>query len=100
MDVDKRIESAATQAVRQRNYRRARERALTRLAHAHPEEYQKLREEELERDQTEGKTWISIRGRAGGGHNPAGRTSLTPTKDRSNQANSNGAKESYVGGEE
>ena len=99
MDVDKRIESAAAQAVRQRNYRRARERALTRLAHAHPEEYQRLREEELERDQTEGKTWISIRGRADGSHNSAGRTPLASTKVRSNQAISNAAKESYVGGE-
>jgi len=99
MDVDKRIESAAAQAVRQRNYRRARERALTRLARAFPEQYQALREEELARDKAEGKTWISICGRAGDSHNPAGRTPLKSTKDRSKQTNRDNEEDSDLGGE-
>lgn len=98
MEIDKRIESAAAQAVRQRNYRRARERALTRLAHSHPEEYQRLREEELRRDEEEGKTWTSIRGRDGGGTNAAGRTARNASKD-ANRLSYQGQTRNY-GGEE
>jgi len=40
-----RVKAAADQAVRQRNYRRARERALTRLANAFPDIYRAYLEE-------------------------------------------------------
>ena len=97
METEKRLELAAAQAVRHRNYRRARERALTRLAKAHPEEYQKLREEELRRDEEEGKTWIDIRGRSGGGNNPAGRRPRIARATTIRSTDGNGGNEGELG---
>ena len=57
---NKRVESATRIAVGQRNYRRARDRALARLAQVYPDQYQELLEEEKERDELEGKKWTSI----------------------------------------
>jgi hypothetical protein len=57
-----RVKSAADQAVRQRNYRRARERALTRLANTYPDEYKTLLEEEKIADEQMGKKWLDIDG--------------------------------------
>lgn len=57
---NKRVESATRIAVGQRNYRRARDRALARLAQAYPTQYKELLEEEKERDELEGKKWTSI----------------------------------------
>ena len=57
---NKRVVSATQIAVSQRNYRRARSRALTRLAQAYPEQYKQLLEEEKERDEVEGKRWTSL----------------------------------------
>ena len=57
---NKRVASAARLAVGQRNYRRARDRALARLAQAYPTHYKQLVEEERERDELEGKRWTSI----------------------------------------
>jgi hypothetical protein len=57
-----RVKSAADQAVRQRNYRRARERALTRLANIYPDEYKTLLEEEKIADEQMGKKWLDIDG--------------------------------------
>ena len=57
-----RIKAAADQAVRQRNYRRARERALTRLANAFPDIYRAYLEEEKELDENMGKKWLDIDG--------------------------------------
>ena len=57
---NKREQGAFDQAVYVRNYQRARSRALTRLAQAHPEQYKELFEEEKERDELEGKKWTSI----------------------------------------
>ena len=57
---NKRVESAARLAVGQRNYRRARDWALTRLAQAYPNQYKELLEEERERDELEGKKWDSL----------------------------------------
>jgi predicted RNase H-like nuclease (RuvC/YqgF family) len=62
MDNDKRLRGAANQAVRQRNYRRARDRALVRLAHLYPDTYKQLLEMEKKTDEQEGKTWIDIDG--------------------------------------
>ena len=59
---NKRLAAAAKYAVWQRNYRRARERALTRLAQAYPGEYKVYLEEEKENDYTQGKTWIDLDG--------------------------------------
>lgn len=53
----KRLAAAENVAVRSRNYRRARERALTALARLHKEEYLDLLAEEKAKDESEGKRW-------------------------------------------
>jgi len=58
----KRMASAAKAAVYYRNYRRARDRALIKLSHLHPEDYKELLEKEKVSDEQEGKTWIDING--------------------------------------
>jgi len=65
-----RVKAAADQAVRQRNYRRARERALTRLANDYPDLYRSYLEEEKMADEKMGKKWLDI----------DGNTSLTDTR--------------------
>ena len=67
-----RVKAAADQAVRQRNYRRARERAFTRLANAFPDIYRAYLEEEKMVDEKMGKKWLDI----------DGNTSLTDTRTR------------------
>jgi hypothetical protein len=59
---EKRLKAAANQAVYYRNYRRARERALVRLANAYPEEYRTLLEEEKLSDEVLGKKWLDLDG--------------------------------------
>ena len=49
-----------SQAVHQRNYQRARARALVRLAQAHREHYKELLEEEKARDKETGRSWVGI----------------------------------------
>ena len=49
-------------AVRQRNYRRARDRAMTRLSNAYPETYKELLEQEKIVDEQMGKKWLDIDG--------------------------------------
>ena len=62
MTDDKRLASAAKAAVYYRNYRRARDRALIKLYHLHPEDYKELLEKEKVSDEQEGKTWIDLNG--------------------------------------
>jgi hypothetical protein len=62
MENDKRLASAAKQAVYYRNYRRARDRALVKLAQAYPETYKELLEKEKVSDEQEGKAWIDLNG--------------------------------------
>ena len=63
MDIEaKRLAGAANQAVSYRNYRRARDRALIRLAHAYPDTYKQLLEMEKRADEVEGKKWIDLNG--------------------------------------
>ena len=57
-----RLKGAADQAVRQRNYRRARERALTRLANDYPDLYRSYLEEEKMADEKMGKKWLVLDG--------------------------------------
>jgi hypothetical protein len=61
-DLDRRIATAKRSAVIYRNYRRARERALTRLANAYPETYKELLEQEKISDEQLGKKWLDIDG--------------------------------------
>ena len=61
--VERRIEVAKNQAVRRRNYRRARDRALARLSKDYPNVYRTYLEEEMEADEDMGKKWLDITGR-------------------------------------
>jgi hypothetical protein len=61
-DIGKRINGAKRMAVRERNYRRARDRALRRLSNAYPETYKELLEQEKIVDEQLGKKWIDIDG--------------------------------------
>ena len=61
-EVEQRIETAKAQAVRQRNYRRARDRALARLSNDYPNVYRTYLEEEMEADDQMGKKWLDITG--------------------------------------
>jgi len=58
----RRIETAKRAAVQYRNYRRARDRALTRLSQAYPETYKELLELEKVNDGTSGAKWVDIDG--------------------------------------
>jgi hypothetical protein len=60
--VSRRIEVAKSQAVRKRNYRRARDRALTRLSKDYPNVYRTYLEEEMRADESLGKKWLDITG--------------------------------------
>ncbi len=57
-----RLKSAADQAVRQRNYQRARQRAFTRLANTYPDTYRSYLEEEKIADEKMGKKWLDLDG--------------------------------------
>lgn len=59
---ERRIETAKAQAVRRRNYRRARDRALARLGNDYPNVYRAYLEEEIEADEKMGKKWLDISG--------------------------------------
>ena len=89
-----RIKSAKNMAVRQRNYRRARDRALVQLAQLYPEAYKQLLEREKASDEAQGRKWIDIDGTT----NDVG---IRPTTTSNAQAESgNGGKnQSYNGGE-
>jgi len=66
--VKQRIETAKAQAVRQRNYRRARDRALARLSNDYPNVYRTYLEEEIEADEKMGKKWLDINGNTRSAH--------------------------------
>jgi hypothetical protein len=86
---------SGSQVVHYRNYRRARDKALVRLAHLYPDTYKQLLDEQRKFDEQEGKNWsvdsdsrltVNVRTRANG----------TPTVANSN---SGGENEGYNGGE-
>jgi len=61
-ETGRRVKTAKRMAVRQRNYRRARDRALARLSQAYPETYKELLELEKVNDETTGTKWVDIDG--------------------------------------
>jgi hypothetical protein len=61
-ELEKRIAQAARRAVQHRNYRRARDRALARLAHAYPDTYKELLAVERQFDEQQGKKWLDLNG--------------------------------------
>jgi hypothetical protein len=93
---ERRIKAAANQAVYYRNYRRARDRAFTRLAQAHPDQYKEYLEEEKASDEQLGKKWLDI----------AGNTSISNLDTRADgsltrgKATNNSAYQGNAGGEE
>ena len=60
---NRRVDTALRQAVRKRNYRRVRDRALARLGNLYPDQYRELFEEEWVKDEAQNKTWLDITGR-------------------------------------
>ena len=92
MGVEQRIESAMSRAVWYRNYRRARERAMTKLTQLYPETYKQLFEIERSIDEQEGKNWIDISGNT----RMVASTSTSHGELTSTQTDS---KENYDGGE-
>ena len=61
-DRDKRLQGAINSALRVRNYRRARDRALAKLSQSYPETYKELLEQERISDEQLGKKWVDIDG--------------------------------------
>ena len=61
-EINQRKITAEKTAVRYRNWRRARDRALVRLSHLHPDTYKQLLEEERKADEETGKKWLDISG--------------------------------------
>jgi hypothetical protein len=95
-EASRRTQTATRKAIRDRNYRRARDRALVRLAHLYPDTYKQLLEMEKIEDEKQGKTWISIDGStvlSVGVH-----TRATGADDLAYTSNA-GANQSYNGGE-
>lgn len=93
-DIERRTETAKRILISKRNHRRVRDRALTRLARAHREEYLQLLEREKARDEEMGNRWTSIAGNS---------NAIESYKDSIEGAvdpNNEGANESYYGGEE
>lgn len=88
---ERRIETAKRTAVSYRNYRRARERALTRLAQAHPEIYKEMLEQEKANDEQLGKKWLDIDGTTGASElDPRPTTTSTPGGEASNRGEDEG----------
>lgn len=87
-EVERRIKTATKHAVRQRNYRRCRDRALRKLANLHPDQYKELFEEERAKDEAEGKVWLDITGRTRSVvGRPATDKNATDTKDANRRSN-------------
>ena len=96
MEISRRIESAKRSAVGYRNYRRARDRAMTRLSNAYPETYKELLEQEKIVDEQMGKKWLDIDGSTGQSMDL--NSSTPPTGGGEHQA-STGSDEGNDGGE-
>jgi len=95
-EIARRIKTAKRGAVRQRNYRRARDRAMTRLSTAYPETYKELLEQEKIVDEQLGKKWLDIDGNTGQSMDLDASTPLTGGGE-GNQASSNSDQGNYEG---
>jgi hypothetical protein len=91
---ERRLATAANMAVRQRNYRRARDRALVKLAQLYPDAYKELLEREKADDEAQGRKWIDINGNTAG-VDTRSTTPSTYTRETSDQ----GTNQSNDGGE-
>ena len=91
---DKKIEAAKRQYVHNRNWRRARDRALVKLARMHVDEYRELLKRERAHDEQTGKKWIDIDGVTAASN--VGTQPITAVK---HEANNERAYKSNDGGE-
>ena len=96
MEIARRIESAKRSAVGYRNYRRARDRAMTRLSNAYPETYKELLEQEKIVDEQMGKKWLDIDGSTNRSMDI--NTSASPTGGGEGNQTNSGADQSNDGG--
>jgi len=92
---EKRVKAAVNQAVYYRNYRRVRDRALTRLAAAYPQDYKELLEQEKANDEAQGRKWLDIDGTTTG-MDTRSITTVNAQASTSNHSSNQG----YDGGEE
>jgi hypothetical protein len=83
--VKKRV--SGKQVIHYRNYRRARDRALTRLSQAYPETYKELLELEKVSDEKTGAKWVDIDGSSSliVGVNTGGEEGEQPSDPANNQ---------------
>ena len=93
---ERRVATAMNMAVRQRNYRRARDRALAQLAKLYPDNYKELLEREKAIDEELGKKWLDINGTT-----TAGKLGLRPTTESNAtpETSNTGTNQGYDGGE-
>jgi len=92
---ERRMKAAANQAVSYRNYRRARDRALTKLSQLYPDTYKELLEREKANDEAEGRKWLDIDGTTS---NPISSVS-TGGVPADQSPDNNRTNKSYYGGE-
>ena len=92
---NRRVDTALRQAVRKRNYRRVRDRALARLGNLYPDQYRELFEEEWVKDEAQNKTWLDITGRTNASVGTPARSNDGKTTERL----SDSQQQSNVGGE-
>ena len=89
-------EVSGKQSIHYRNYRRARDKALVRLAHLYPDTYKQLLAVERSFDEQEGKKWIGIDGLTNlgvGTHTRAnGANTFVHTRDEGKNEGNNGGK--------
>jgi hypothetical protein len=91
---ERRLVAAANMAVRQRNYRRARDRALVKLAQLYPDAYKELLEREKANDEAQGRKWLDIDGTTTGMD-----TRSTTTVSAQASTSNHSSNEGYNGGE-
>ena len=89
--------ASLNQALHHRNYQRARARALVRLSRAFQTEYKQYLQEERERDEAMGKTWLGFDSNTG---SPITIQSYKDATEGAIDPCDNGAHQSYDGGEE
>ena len=92
---ERRLLAAANMAVRQRNYRRARDRALVKLAQLYPEAYKELLEREKANDEAQGRKWLDIDGNT----SDVGLRPASTAEPKEFSPDNNRTNESYYGGE-
>ena len=86
--------AGVSQTIHYRNYRRARDRAMTRLVNAYPDQYKEFLQEERAADESNDKKWVSsgatVRVRVGSQSLESGNQSGTHTSDEGENTSNDG----------